>query len=648
MRPSSSFVLSMAVVVVISQLILAADPKKQQASLKRTAEAVQAEIDGNVSSRSKHLMDALSLEHSNPFAHWYSGHVETEDSSWITVDEAIDKAMADKVLAEYDLFRKYQAEARIAKFGSRNNLDVNIVSNIEWELNRNAAQWCLNWGLEEQCRAHLENMVLLCPDDQNTRELLGHVEIDHQWLTIEDQRDLFEKEEIYREGHVKFGQIIGKLKSQLNSHYKRIRESASEKLFAIKDPLAIPVVESMIEDNLDSSAVAIDWLGKSDHPMAAMVLARVAVSTKNDNLKKQAVEQLKLKSPYDYVPDLLNGMSSPLWFQTIPEMKSSGMFAGFRQILCKETMNEFRKLDEVFAEIHVDTPVIDHYSRFPTHQKLHNDYRKLSKPYAEIRFENQLTEMARRSAKILMASTQRNAVQENQQIQEANKRIAEVVSQTFDVEFKELPNDVWNWWDSYNRTDYQKDKAIRPKYNYSSYTIAHAVHFSVTTYGGLSNPTGPYKKKSSCFAAGTEVCTNRGLKRIESITTGELVLSRDVRTGELKFKPVVTQTNREASDTVIIKLANDSIHATCGHLLWVCGKGWTQAGEIKPGDLLHVAGEPAEVLSCELAGQHPTFNLIVADNHNYFVGHSRVLSHDVLPRGSVKERIPGEFCVLKR
>lgn len=41
-------------------------------------------------------------------------------------------------------------------------------------------------------------------------------------------------------------------------------------------------------------------------------------------------------------------------------------------------------------------------------------------------------------------------------------------------------------------------------------------------------------------------------------------------------------------------------------------------------------------------------NLVVADSHTYFVGNSRVLSHDVLPRGSVYERVPGEFSIAEK
>ena len=37
----------------------------------------------------------------------------------------------------------------------------------------------------------------------------------------------------------------------------------------------------------------------------------------------------------------------------------------------------------------------------------------------------------------------------------------------------------------------------------------------------------------------------------------------------------------------------------------------------------------------------PTFNLVVSDNHNYFVGESRVLSHDNTSRKATTVVAPG-------
>ena len=41
-----------------------------------------------------------------------------------------------------------------------------------------------------------------------------------------------------------------------------------------------------------------------------------------------------------------------------------------------------------------------------------------------------------------------------------------------------------------------------------------------------------------CFAAGTEILTDRGMMPIEQIRVGDLIMARDVETGEEAFKPV--------------------------------------------------------------------------------------------------------------
>ena len=148
----------------------------------------------------------------------------------------------------------------------------------------------------------------------------------------------------------------------------------------------------------------------------------------------------------------------------------------------------------------------------------------------------------------------------------------------------------------------------------------------------------------SCFVAGTKINTLRGLQPIEKVKPGDLVLSRSVKTGELCFKPVVAATSRAPAKTVILEVNNEEMHATTSHLLWVCGKGWTKCGEISQGDLLHSANVPAVVMSKRSSAVLPTHNIVVADNHTYFVGDSLVLSHDVVPRGSAHELVPGQFA----
>ena len=58
----------------------------------------------------------------------------------------------------------------------------------------------------------------------------------------------------------------------------------------------------------------------------------------------------------------------------------------------------------------------------------------------------------------------------------------------------------------------------------------------------------------SCFAVGTKVWTLTGLRPIEQIKPGDRVLSQDVETGELQYKPVVMATVRPTNRIMKIDL----------------------------------------------------------------------------------------------
>ncbi len=133
----------------------------------------------------------------------------------------------------------------------------------------------------------------------------------------------------------------------------------------------------------------------------------------------------------------------------------------------------------------------------------------------------------------------------------------------------------------------------------------------------------------SCFAAGTPVRTLEGTRAIEAIRTGDQVLSRDVITGALEFRPVLTVHHNPPDKTLRVALDNgDAVVASRFHRFWLAGRGWAMARDLKPGDVVRTLSGPSKITLVEEAQVQPVFNLDVAESRTYFVGTSAMLVHD--------------------
>ncbi len=145
------------------------------------------------------------------------------------------------------------------------------------------------------------------------------------------------------------------------------------------------------------------------------------------------------------------------------------------------------------------------------------------------------------------------------------------------------------------------------------------------------------KVAPACFEAGTPVLTPDGLRDIDALRVGDLVVARDPESGEVASKHVLALMRTPQRPIVRVRLVSadgrsHSIGATFEHPLWVDGHGFVSAGLLEPGDALG-AVRGASTLSVQSLAQDaaiaPTvFNLEVEDFHTYFVGREPVLVHN--------------------
>ena len=138
-----------------------------------------------------------------------------------------------------------------------------------------------------------------------------------------------------------------------------------------------------------------------------------------------------------------------------------------------------------------------------------------------------------------------------------------------------------------------------------------------------------------CFVAGTPVLTDQGLRPIEELGVDDLVLAKDVTTGEQSFKPIIDLIRRH--DRVIwevtVKGVNgepETFRTTDDHPWWVGGSVWVTTDKLQPG--MAVEDEEGNTFTiasiAETEDREATYNLTVADFETYYVGETGILVHN--------------------
>jgi hypothetical protein len=156
--------------------------------------------------------------------------------------------------------------------------------------------------------------------------------------------------------------------------------------------------------------------------------------------------------------------------------------------------------------------------------------------------------------------------------------------------------------------------------------------------------------KGFCFAAGTRVCTPSGDAAIEALKVGDPVMSWDPRTGLPVAGHVVRLFRNVSREFVRLRVGSETILTTPGHPFWVAQQGWKQAGQLLPGDLLYSAhaSRPCALGETEtITREDLTFNLEVAEFHNYFVSAAGLLVHNASTIGKLWSPAAIEKAVMK-
>ena len=193
-----------------------------------------------------------------------------------------------------------------------------------------------------------------------------------------------------------------------------------------------------------------------------------------------------------------------------------------------------------------------------------------------------------------------------------------------------------NWFSDFNAALHESSI-----YNVAQTTIASVAVFTGGMNSGFNKAANSAGVKPSCFVAGTLVMVVAGMVAIETIKSGDKVISTDPETMETSPKTVLETYIREVTTLVHLTVNGEEIVTTVDHPFYVKNQGFIKAGELIVGDeLLDVNGNVllVEKFNVELTDEPVTvYNFQVEGFHTYHVGCFYVLVHNADYNQSPKE-----------
>lgn len=554
-------------------------------------QALAGELRGDANERTQRLEEALAVLPDEKLTNWLLGQVLV-DGKWQSVEQLQRTQANDPRLAEY----RHRREA------------LNGKHRPELEL----ARWCVEVNWHDLAKLHYARLLAYRDATETAcgeaRRALDLQEVNGRYYTTDELAAI---EEQSKKKQVAFDlwrpKIVAWRKSLLSKNAAH-REQALQDLRAIDDPQAIAALEASLYDSNEALAgELITLLGKFPEFEATQALMRFALLTPAPTLAQAAVAKLKPRPIHDYYPQLLALMQAPLQSQFRIVEAPNGVIRYEHGVAQQGAQRNVVAVKDTFFR-----PTV----RFRDNEggQVANvvDARLLNRgARLEPGMEEELMQLA--SFLTALAIQQRIALT-NVSITLANERVFYILEKSSQQQLPRNPVAWWDWWKHYQ----EKWTPTPTQYVYQQQSQPYL----------RSRPIA-LAQQNSCFVAGTPVWTASGKQAIDKLRPGDRVLSRDVDTGELQFKPVIAKTLQAPSPVVKVVAGEEEIVATKSHPFWVSGQGWKMAKELVAGDVLHTLHGPAKVSSAALLHvPQEAHNLVVEGFNTYFVGDTAALVHD--------------------
>jgi hypothetical protein len=563
--------------------------KRRQAE-QLVSEALSREVYGQSRERDQLLEEAAALAPDFAPAFWHRGFVRS-GGDWIKADASPRLAEEDRRL---DAYRHKRGEA---------------ADSIEGQMT--LANWCRDRNLPDHERAHLHRVLELNRDHAEARARLGFRRLGGEWASPQDIVDAAKQAAAIQNSMTIWGPKLEKTLEGLAGRGERLRAASIARVREINSAEAIPAMERILSPHSEEAALlVVEVLGDITDLEATRSLARHAMMSPWEPVRKSAAERLRSRPQEDYVPAMLAEMYSPVRSQT---NVTTG--AGGRLLYRHSFVREGQKQNEQMV---LDTA-----------------YTRVKQPGGD-REET----LARAMNNLWMSAVNRELAveQQNRAQSEMNDRITTALNSATGANQPNAPDKWWKWWNEQNEVFLQGEKPVSTIQTAQEVYVSDRIDPSLLTGGGSG---GGEQYALDCLVAGTPVWTATGVVAVEQLQVGDMVLAQDPETGELAYKPVLRTTVRPEGKLIRVLAGTETIETSGGHLFWVAGEGWVKARKLQSGQELHGLRGSVRVSAIEEGNTAKTYNVEVAEFHNYFVGQEKILCHDNTVKSPTAAILPG-------
>lgn len=552
-------------------------------------EAMYHEIYGRNQHGQNCLKRAALLDRDNAMLHWRQGQLY-RDGNWRSLTDIAQRAKNDATLQSYRERRDAMRDTEA------NHLQM--------------ADWCARQGLVDQSTVHLLRVLDFNRDNAVARQALGHRNVNGRWFTAQEINQQRVKYVLDQKRVESWKDDLANIAWMANSGSRTSFDRAIRKLKKIKDASAVVPMELILSrQSMALDKELVSHIATIESLEAVDALCRMAVFHPNKSMRDHAAKQLQTRNVFDYVPTMLASMSTPWLSQVDVRANNRGQIV-YRHTLFRQGQEENRALQQD--------------RMFQAAQQTRNATAEIADQARDrIRAEAGLTTMAQAS--------------ENVRIEQLNRRICAALRMATEEPLGDDPRAWWSWWNDRNEVFYASVKPTDIDRRGRSTVLLNEEQ----PRSSLPSAMAPETRRHECLVAGTLIETEFGPVAVEDIQLGDRVLTKNINTGELVFKPVIRPTVRPTTVLFEIELEDEVVKSSGGHPFWVSGQGWVKARELKSGMPIHTVDGVVTVKSVKENGRAVTYNLVVADNSNYFVGKSRILSHDNSIREATQVVVPG-------